>query len=529
MIEIKHISKAFAGNLALDDVSFNIEPGRIHALVGENGSGKSTLIKILAGYYAPSSDASVTVDGRAMTMASVQASQKLGLRFVHQRSSLINEMSATDNIALAVGYVRHQSGRIDWKGSSRQASDLLASLDVELDTSRPVGLHREVDRSSIAIARAIGLPGSDVRCIALDEPTAALPPAEVNTLKALIRRVADSGVSILYVSHRLAEILDMATDLTVLRDGKHVFSGPTNGLTHDRLVELIVGPASAQAPQRDRSAMLGHGSSAKPGSGNQVSSSTGVIARAPYAYVVRGLSTKDLEDVDFTIHSGEVLGVCGLDGSGREDVVYALGGAVQSQVSVELPGGGVVNKITPRIAKRCGFALTLSNREPSSFVGQFSISEDLMLPSLAKSARGGMAVRRGLDARTVDAWIARLDIRPARAVTHMEKLSGGNQQRAIIAKWLNTKPLVMMYNDPTSGVDVGSRRSIYELIRAQVDEGTAVVVASSDLEDLTSVCDRVLVLVGGRLRFELRGDDISEPRLLHSMTDGLTSERVDTD
>jgi len=171
LIEIKHISKAFAGNLALDDVSFNIEPGRIHALVGENGSGKSTLIKILAGYYAPSSDASVTVDGRAMTMASVQASQKLGLRFVHQRSSLINEMSATDNIALAVGYVRHQSGRIDWKGSSRQASDLLASLDVELDTSRPVGLHREVDRSSIAIARAIGLPGSDVRCIALDEPT----------------------------------------------------------------------------------------------------------------------------------------------------------------------------------------------------------------------------------------------------------------------------------------------------------------------------------------------------------------------
>jgi len=199
---------------------------------------------------------------------------------------------------------------------------------------------------------------------------------------------------------------------------------------------------------------------------------------------------------------------------------------VQSKVTMKLPDGAVIEKVTPRIAKRCGFALTLSNREPASFVGEFSIGEDLTLPSLGRSALGRFMVRRGRDSRSVDSWIKRLDIRPPRAGTHVEKLSGGNQQKAIIAKWLNTTPAVMMYNDPTSGVDVGSRSSIYGLIRSQVEEGAAVVVASSDLEDLTSVCDRVLVLVAGILSNEIVGSEISEKRLLHAMTEGLSRGKV---
>jgi ribose transport system ATP-binding protein len=506
VIEIRNVAKTFPGHRVLEDVSLDISPGQIHALVGENGSGKSTLIKILAGYYAADEGASITVDGEQLVGSSVHASHKMGLRFVHQHLALVAELDATDNIALEAGYVIKGNGLIDWQATAAKARAVLAELEVDVDLRVPVGQLRDVDRSSIAIARAMDRRSGDIRCIALDEPTAALPPAEVDALKRLVRRVAESGVSVLYVSHRLAEILDLATHVTVLRDGRLVWSGEATGLTRSRLVELILG----RSPE-------------------SVDSTRGATARPDHAgsasdrrFVVRGLRTKGLRGIDLDLRAGEVLGVAGLDGSGRQDVVLGLGGAIDAAVELRLPSGQVLKRVTPRVAKRIGFALTLANREVGSAVGQFAIKEDLSLPTIGSICTKGGLLHRGREESSAENWIRRLDVRPPRSNAVMGKLSGGNQQKAIIGKWLNTDPSVMLYNDPTSGVDVGSRQAIYEIIREQAATGVAVVVSSSDLEDLTSVCDRVAVLVNGSVSAEVTGDAITEPRLLHAMTEGLS-------
>lgn len=505
MIELQNVSKTFPGHRVLDSVSFRIEPGHIHALVGENGSGKSTLIKILAGYYTPDAGTSITVDGSPLLASSVHASHKLGLRFVHQHLALVDELSATDNIALEAGYEHGRTGLIDWKATAAKAKAVLAELDVELDVSVPVGELREVERSSIAIARALGRHSGQIRCIALDEPTAALPPGEIDTLKTLIRKVAATGVSVIYVSHRLAEILDLATDLTVLRDGKLIWTGECHDLTRDRLVELIVGPGGLDHRPRDGAA------------GEYAASSS-----RSSGFSVRGLRTRELNGVGFDFRAGEIVGVAGLDGSGREELALALGGAIPSTVELRLPSGEVVTQLNPRLAQRAGLALTLANRHNASAVRQFSIAEDITLPSIGSISAVGGVVNRESERSTTETWIQRLDVRPARGDALVGTLSGGNQQKAIIAKWLNTKPAAMIYSDPTSGVDVGAKRAIYGLMQEQAAAGVAVLVCSSDLEDLTSVCDRVIVLVAGHVSEQLEGADITESRLLSSITKGLS-------
>ncbi|MDW5592804.1 sugar ABC transporter ATP-binding protein [Conexibacter stalactiti] len=493
LIAIEGVGKTFPGQRALADVSFEIERGEIHALVGENGSGKSTLIKILAGFHEPDPGSRIAVAGEELKALAPADVRRLGLRFVHQDLGLVAELSAAENVGLASGFAK-RGPKVDWAGQCRRADALLARIGVEVDVELPVAELRAVERSAIAIARALDELHGEIRLLVLDEPTAALPPAEVDALFRVLREVLEQGVSILYVSHRLEEILGLADRVTVLRDGRCKGTFPIAGMDRARLAELIVGEeVEADAAQRPPS-----------------------CATEERALTVRGMRGAVLDGVGFELRRGEVLGIAGLSGSGREELAAVLTGAAPGQIELVDGDGRTWSGMTPKRAKQLGLALVLANRHPDAAIGQFSIRENVSLAQLPSYVRGGR-VRGAQERGAVERWIADLDIRPDDPDRLYSYLSGGNKQKVILAKWLNTSPRVFVMDDPTSGVDIGARHGIYGLVREQAATGAGFVVCSSDLEDFVGVCDRVLALVGGRVAAELSGAEITENRLLQAI------------
>jgi len=495
-VSFRHLSKTFPGQRALVDVSFDVAPAEIHALLGENGSGKSTLIKILAGIHHPDAGAEIHVFGEQLPLGSPRDSRRLGLQFVHQALGIIDELTAVENIALGFGYRRHLGRLIDWRAQRRKTSRLLDMLSVEFDIDVPVGRLRAVDRSAVAIARALDDDDGACRVLVMDEPTAALPPTEVDSLFALLRRAQAAGTAIIYVSHRLNEILDLADRATILRDGalqKTVSIASTNraGLV-DAIVGRAVSERLAEAPAERQTTV-----------------------ESDVALRVEEMNTRRLKNVSFVVRTGEVVGIAGLTGSGREELAGALVGENGSQVRITTGRGAAVNP-TPRRAKKIGLVLVLPNRAAGAATKELTIRENLTLPALERYGRFGL-VRRGAELRDTNRWISSLDIRPRDPERAYALLSGGNQQKVAFGKWLNLDPLVLVAEDPTSGVDVGARGAIYDLIRAQAAKGMSFVVASSDTEDLLALCDRILVLRDGELVDELGPDRMDEMHLLTSI------------
>jgi len=494
LVEISHLSKTFPGQRALDDVSFEILRDEIHALVGENGSGKSTLIKCLSGFHRPDPGSEIRVAGEPLEQESAADSWRHGLRFVHQDLGLIAELSATENVGLASGYLRSGVGRIAWARQRQLTRELLARIGVEFDVDLPVSELRAVERSALAIARALDDSSGQISLLVLDEPSAALPPAECEALFAVLREVVTQGVSILYVSHRLDEILNLAAQVTVLRDGAYKGTFPTATMDRGRLAELIVGQqveVSAQAPKA-------------------ASTSEPVMA-------VRGLRCDPLSRVDFEVQPGEVLGIAGLSGSGREVLAAAVCGAVEAEMELTLEGEEWRGTMDPGEAERLGLALVLPNRHPAAAIPNFTIGENITLGRLPEFRRGGRIQQRRERAAVME-WIERLDVRPADPDRLYGLLSGGNQQKVLLAKWFGIEPRVVFMDDPTSGVDIGARHAIYDVIRDYARTGAGFVVCSSDIEDFVGVCDRVIALVEGRVAEELRGDSIRESELLRAIS-----------
>ncbi len=512
LLDAREVSKTFGEQRALDSVSLRIRRSEVHALVGENGSGKSTLIKILAGYYSPDPGCAITVDGHDLTTGSPPESRRLGLRFVHQNLGLVDELNAADNIGLVAGYATSRAGRVRVRQQRSRASALLARIGVGIDVDVPVGRLRPVERSAVAIARALDGRLGQIRLLVLDEPTAALPPTEVAALFRVLRDVAADGVSVLYVSHRLDEIRALSDQVSVLRDGRLRGTFPVSGLSRERIVEHILGhaeaPAAGAAPAKaaaPRPAGATAGRARASGRGGQP------------ALRVRGLSASYLDGLDFDVGRGEILGVAGLEGSGRDELAGTLGGAVPAHGTVIDADGRPLARLTPRHARAHGIALVLANWHPASAIREFDVRENVSLASLRRfSARG--IVRRGSERQEVLDWLSKVDVRPRDPAKRYQLLSGGNQQKVIVARWLATRPAVLVLDDPTSGVDVGARRQIYGLLRAQAAEGVGIVLCSSDLEDLMAVCGRALCLVGGRLVAELRGDEITESAMLAAIS-----------
>ena len=489
LLEVRGVCKAFGPTEALVDVDFDLRAGEIHALVGQNGSGKSTLVKILAGVYDPD-EGDIAVEGVEIDPRRAGEARRRGLRFVHQDLGLVESLDVVENLALGRGYDLRFPRRISWRHERRQARAWLEQLGYELEVRAPVGSLRASERTAIAIARALEGWESAARLLVLDEPTASLPEAEVSALFNLIRTIRARGVGVVYVSHHLDEVLDISDRVTILRDGKRVGTFAVEDLDGDRMVELIVGRG--------------------PGAPTAAPETPGSAGHEP-ALVAENLSATVLRNVSLQVAAGEVVGVAGLTGSGREELGPAIFGAADRSGELSL-NGKPVPACRPDLAVSAGLGFVPADRKSLGLVAPMVVRENVTLADLRPYMRWGL-LRHRAERSDVDAWLAMLDVRPRDQTLGAMRLSGGNQQKVLLARWLRIRPSVLVLDEPTQGVDVGAKAEIHRRILDAAREGSGVLVCSTDSAELVGVCDRILIMQRGRVGAELLGRDISEERI----------------
>jgi len=492
VLRLAHLSKTFPGTKALDDVSLDIADGEIHALVGQNGSGKSTLIKVLAGYHRADPGASALLDGQPFSLHDTSGQRHDQLRFVHQDLGLVLEFSSCENLALLGGFVLNQVHGVRWREQARQARLLLEPFGLDLDVNQPLAAATPVQRTVVAIAAALAGWDGGRGVLVLDEPTAVLPPAEVDRLLEIIEGIRSRGTAILYVSHRLDEVFRVADRVTVLRGGRAVATRSVAGLDKQALAELMVG-ADVDAGYR---------------AGLDVADERPVVLRA------RNVTGRFLAGVDMELHAGEVLGVAGLPGSGRSELPYAIVGSLKgASGEIRLDDG----RWEPlRKATSFDIPLVPADRAREAVIHEFSVGENISLSMLGRLSTWGW-LKKSAERRVIHDWIRTIEVKTASPDGPVTTLSGGNQQKVMMARCLARDPRVLVLCEPTAGVDVGTRQAIYEFLAARARQGLSVVISSSDTGDLLALCTRVIVMTNGRVVRELSGDDITENALVSAM------------
>jgi ribose transport system ATP-binding protein len=479
VLAVKGVSKTFVGTTALDQVSLEILPGEVHALVGENGSGKSTLVKILAGYHQADAGGSIEVGGGPYAAESPTAASNAGLRFVHQDLGLVNELDCLDNMALGHGYQTGLLGRIKWRQEAAAARKSLERLGYPIDVRRHVGTLAMSERTALAIARALSPRRSEAKVLVLDEPTVNLTGPEVEHLFELLRRITATGVAILFISHHFNEIFEFADRVTVLRDGRLVDTREVSSITEHDLVELMIG-----RPLELTQAAAGARSTAEP------------ILR------VRGLAGSSLKSIDLDVSPGEVVGIAGITGSGREELALLLIGAVTSTAGSVEVNGKELPQGRPDVAWRSGVALVPAERSSNGTLPDHNVRENATISSLS-SYRHGLRLRRSQERSDVATLLDTFDVRPRNSEVPITSLSGGNQQKVMLLRALRLRLPLLVLDEPTQGVDVGAQAEIHRLIRESAHDGLAVVVCSSSSEELAELADRVVVLAGGHVAGEM--------------------------
>ncbi|HEY4095415.1 MAG TPA: sugar ABC transporter ATP-binding protein [Baekduia sp.] len=495
---IENLSKTFPGVIALDEFGVDVAAGSVHALVGPNGCGKSTFVKVLAGIHRPDPGGRILVDGAEIEVGSAADADAAGVRFVHQDLGIVEALDAVDNVALGLGYQRSRVGTISWRAQRRQTRELLDRFGVAVALDSPLSEASPVERTAVAIVRALagGIPGRGL--LILDEPTAALPHREVEQLYGLVRDVKATGVSVVLISHRLDEVVAIADTVSVMRAGKVIGGGPVAEMDVARMAAMIAGGKHlvADAPLRTEAAPP---------------------SQAPVVLRATGIRGRHLRGVDLELHEGEVVGVAGLLGSGRDELPYAVGGAGSIEVEGQWElGGEQFTEMTLDRAARSGVFLIPAERARQSIVAPFTVSENLSIPSLSKLKRGGLLSPAG-ERRFARDWMTALDVRASAANMPITVLSGGNQQKVVLARWLAMNPKLLVMSEPTAGVDVGARSALYEIVRARAADGLSVLVASSDAQDLVHMCDRVLVMRNGTVAAEITGARITESEMVDMM------------
>ncbi len=479
-LEARGVSKRFDGVEVLHDVDFAVAAGEVHALVGENGAGKSTLMRIISGILTEY-DGTLLVGGRETRFLNVREAQAAGIAIIHQELNLIPEMSVAENVFL--GREPRRAGFIvDRKALSRGARALLTGFGVDLDPDARVGSLRVGEQQLVEIAKALSL---DARVLIMDEPTSALSPTECARLFGIIRKLADSDVAIVYISHRMDEVSLLADRVTVLRDGRRILTAPMAALTPERIIASMVGRELGLDVAPERSPAPGAAAAlAVRGLGLRLATRRG------FKEAVRGVS--------FAVQRGEVLGIAGLLGSGRTEILEAIFGVANGErEGLVLIDGEPVQIGSPRDAIRHGLALVTEDRKATGLLLQATIRENVSLPS--QPLRGRLGLRDpGLERRVAREAIASLGVRcrsDEQAVSH---LSGGNQQKVVLGKWLAIGPRILLLDEPTRGIDVGAKKEIYDLIFRLAEDGIAIVVVSSELPELLFLADRILIMREGR-------------------------------
>lgn len=490
LLRVKEVSKRFGATMALDRVSLDLRAGEVHALVGENGAGKSTLVRILAGMLHPDSGG-VFIDG-VRQVDSPAATQTPQLAFIHQDFDLAPNLTVAENLLLNREPARF-GGLLDRKRARREAQACLAAAGIDIDIERLAGELSVAERQMVAVARCLR---QAARLLVMDEPTSALPPDDIEALLGLITRVTTSGTAVLFISHKLDEVFRIGQRVTVLRDGRVVGTQETTQTSVDEVVAMMVG--------RKLGALAGRAT--RP--------------RGAPLLELRGLhSPGRFEKVDLSLARGEVLGLYGLKGAGRMAVARALFGLDPDRGGELRLDGAPVRVDSPRAAIRMGLAYVSRDRKTQGLFPNLGVGENLSIAALPSLARCGF-VRRRQEQDAVTALLERLQVRMAGLNDPVTELSGGNQQKVMLARWLLTGPRVMILDEPTAGIDIGARFEIYELIDALAAEGLGVLLLSSDLPELLGLSDRVLVMHEGRILADLARAEASEEAVMRAIHGG---------
>jgi ribose transport system ATP-binding protein len=498
LLEMRDIWKAFPGQMVLKGVSLELDPGEVRGLVGQNGSGKSTFIKVLSGYHTPATGALGWLDGKEISFGAPKAIHESGIRFVHQELNLIEDLSVVDNLALTNGY--RSKGVLSIRKEAKHATDVLDRFGLDLDVTLKISALSPVERTLVAICRALGSLES-TKLLVLDEPTAALPADEVARLFRVLKEEAARGLSILYVSHNLSEILDLADSITVLRDGEVVADQTTDRLDIDELVHLIAG--------REVEAVRRH---------HQPTPMVELTNVSP-VLDVRHITGMVVDELSMQVAEGEIVGIAGLLNSGREELPYLIGGsAAVIRGKISLNGVEGIETGNPKSALESGIVLVAADRKAHSAIPSLTARENIMMPVLRRLKAKRWIQHRG-ERREAHEWMAKVGVAPPETEKILATFSGGNQQKIVMARALKSKPILLVLDEPVQGVDVAAKASIFEqLLAAAKNSKLSIVIASSDPEDLVAVCDRVLVMIRGRIAAELVADEISGESILSVMS-----------
>ena len=497
-LSVRGVGKRFGGVTALDGVSFDVAAGSFHAVCGENGAGKSTLMKILSGVLTDY-EGEVLLDGRPAAFAGTQDAETAGVAIVHQELNLVEGLSAAANVFLG-RELTGPLGTLKTRSMERAAGDLLARLECRADPAAPVGRLRVGDQQLVEIAKALSQWDGDAHgganVLILDEPTSALTDSEAERLFRVVAALRERGATILYISHKMDEVFRLADAVTVLRDGRHVRTAPRADVTPEQVVGLMVGRGLDQAAFAQRTP------------GEPVLSVKDLTLPGPGG-------RPRLDNVSLELRAGEVLGVAGLMGAGRTELLECLFGAADRRPSGTITlGGEAVSFRHPAEAKAAGVAMVTEDRKRLGLLPQMSVRENVTLSSLPSVAKAGVVSGRAERAAAEDCR-RELSIKCDGVEAGVMSLSGGNQQKCVIARWLRTGPRVLLLDDPTRGVDVGAKAELYAIVDCLCrEEGLAILVTSSELPELITLCDRIAVLKEGCLTGTLSRDEFSEEAIL---------------
>ena len=493
LLSLRDVSKSYGAAPVLRGASLVIAPGEIHALMGENGAGKSTLIKILAGFVAPD-QADIHIDGRAATIDSPAAAHRLGLRFIHQEMHVVPALSVAENIFIGRRYPTRGGAFVDWRRLEAVAQDALARLGIfHIDPRMPVGRLSIGDRMLVRMSSAfLSESGTPARLYVLDEPTAALTSEEAERLFAVLREIRQAGNSVLYVSHRLDEVMSLCDRATVLRDGNSIDSGRLAEITHDDLVTMMIGRRVEEAYPRPI---------AGPEGGTAFSATV--------------LRARGLQPITLSVNKGEILGIAGLEGAGQRELLRALFGDLAITSGVMLLGGQPYRPRGPHEAWRRGIAYVPRERRSEGLVVSRPIFENITLAQLGSQSLAGTWLTPRRERRFAAALGADVKLKATGVQQRALELSGGNQQKVVFAKALSGKPRLLLLDEPTRGVDVGAKFDIYTIIRDMTARGMAVILVSSDLPELIGMCDRIAIMRDGGIADMVPAAGLEEDELIN--------------
>ena len=483
ILEMKGITKTFPGVVALNDVSLRVRRGTVHALVGENGAGKSTLMKILNGIY-PATRGEIYLEGEKLSLRGVTDAQRKGVSIIFQEFNLINTLSVAENIFLG-----RYNGKetIDWRSLRKQASELLDRLGFSFNVNRAVGSLSTAEKQLVEIAKALSF---NAKIIVMDEPTSSLTRKEVEMFFPIIERLRRDGITVIYISHKLDEVFRICDVVTILRDGCVVDESPVSQITREQIIEKMVGRSlDMEYPPR----------AAKPGE---------VILEVKN--LRRGTR---LSDISFSLHRGEILGIAGLVGAGRTELAEALFGADPPDAGEVLVKGKRVRIRSTTEGLQCGIGMVTEDRKETGLVLEMDIIKNITITKL-DAVSNGILLNRRAEARVGEEYVQKLGVKTPSIRQTLSNLSGGNQQKVVLAKWLFSEADILILDEPTRGIDVGAKYEIYCLMNQLTQQGKAVIMISSELPEVLGMSDRILVMHEGRIKGELTGEAMTAEQVM---------------